>query len=114
MDSTADQPTELFIGVYLAAGLGQTIFVYVRTVALLAWVCVNASNQLHESMLKSVLRAPVSFFDTTPMGRILNRFTRDVESLDTQLPVSVQQLAGCACITFGTVIFVVFAHPYIA
>lgn len=62
MDSTDEQPVEFFIGIYLATGLSQAVFVYIRTLGLLGFVCMNASRQLHNSMLQSVLRAPVSFF----------------------------------------------------
>jgi ATP-binding cassette subfamily C (CFTR/MRP) protein 1 len=114
MDSTEDKSVGFFIGIYLATGIAQSVFVYMRTATLLGFVCFNASKKLHTAALKAVLRAPTSFFDTTPLGRILNRFTRDIECLDTQLPMNIQQFLGCASITIGTVVFVTFAHPWVA
>ena len=37
---------------------------------------LKASKTLHDGMLRNVLRSPMSFFDTTPLGRILNRFSK--------------------------------------
>ena len=42
---------------------------------------VRASRLLHEDMLFNILKSPMSFFDTTPIGRILNRFSRDIGAL---------------------------------
>jgi len=47
---------------------------------------VNASQILHDDMLSSILRSPLLFFDTTPIGRVLNRFSRDIETIDNVLP----------------------------
>lgn len=46
---------------------------------------IKAGKTMHDEMLKSVLRAPIRFFDSTPVGRILQRFSRDVESVDIYL-----------------------------
>lgn len=46
---------------------------------------IKAGKRMHDEMLRSVLRAPVRFFDSTPVGRILQRFSRDVESVDIYL-----------------------------
>ncbi len=61
----------------------------------LAKSMVKASKHLHHSMLMNILRSPMSFFDTTPIGRILNRFSRDVETVDNVLP---EQLQACICV----------------
>ncbi|XP_053721093.1 ATP-binding cassette sub-family C member 12 isoform X1 [Synchiropus splendidus] len=49
-------------------------------------VTLNASNRLHNAMFKKVITSPMSFFDTTPTGRILNRFSKDQEEADMELP----------------------------
>jgi ABC-type multidrug transport system fused ATPase/permease subunit len=46
---------------------------------------VNAGRLMHDKMLKSVLRSQIRFFDSTPIGRILQRFSRDIESVDIHL-----------------------------
>ena len=45
----------------------------------------NASRRLHRNLVERILRLPMSFFDSQPSGRLLNRFSRDTESLDTNL-----------------------------
>ena len=47
---------------------------------------IRAAGQFHSSMLYCVMRSPMSFFDTTPVGRIINRFSSDVDILDDRLP----------------------------
>lgn len=46
---------------------------------------VWTSSQLHDKMLDRVVHAPVVFFDRNPVGRILNRFTRDVSLMDEEM-----------------------------
>lgn len=59
---------------------------------------LTAAKKLHDNMLLHVLRAPVvTFFQTTPVGRILVRFTRDVDVITMILPVQLK-----ACIRWVT------------
>ncbi|CAN8014134.1 unnamed protein product [Ixodes persulcatus] len=54
---------------------------------LMLWkVALSSSTSLHQSMLNGVMRAPLSFFDVTLSGRLLNRFGKDIDQLDVQLP----------------------------
>lgn len=74
------------LGIYALFGICQGIFSFLGTAAL-ANGTVRAARRLHDRMLGSVVRAPMYFFDTTPLGRILNRFGKDIDQLDIQLPV---------------------------
>ena len=60
------------------------MFTFVRAV-LLARFGVHASETLHRNLLHSILQAPQSFFDTTPLGRIISRFSKDLYSIDLEL-----------------------------
>ena len=49
-------------------------------------VLINSSMSLHNLMLSAVVKAPVLFFDTNPVGRVLNRFSRDINIMEELLP----------------------------
>ncbi|KAM4699734.1 ATP-binding cassette sub-family C member 5-like [Discoglossus pictus] len=53
---------------------------------------LKASTKLHDLLFNKVLRSPVKLFDTTPLGRILNRFTKDMDEVDARLPYQMEQL----------------------
>jgi ABC-type multidrug transport system fused ATPase/permease subunit len=59
---------------------------------------LRVSKDVHESSLTAILRAPMSFYDETPVGRILNRFGGDLEQLDFSLPI---HLVAAATYTFS-------------
>ncbi|XP_075526507.1 ATP-binding cassette sub-family C member 2-like isoform X4 [Dermacentor variabilis] len=58
---------------------------------LLSFAMNRLSRVLHHDMLEHVLLSPVSFFDATPRGRILNRFTADLNDVDTRMAVLGRQ-----------------------
>lgn len=63
---------DLYLGVYGAMGVMQTLSVLGTSLAL-AIGCIYASRDIHNNLLKQTLRLPMSFFDTTPLGRIINK-----------------------------------------
>lgn len=74
-----------FVGIYAAIGVFSAAFNNLRTVVLLLYCTVRGAAKLHDEMARSVLRSPMSFFETTPAGRILNRFSSDVQAVDNSL-----------------------------
>ena len=77
--------SEWYLAIYASLGLGQAISVIFAAVFLYVST-LNGANKLHHYMLCNILRSPMSFFETTQQGRILNRFGKDVDVLDTTMP----------------------------
>ncbi|KAL7520054.1 hypothetical protein ACHAWX_004806 [Stephanocyclus meneghinianus] len=72
---------------------------------------VEASKRLHDQMTKSVLRSKIEFFDTNPIGRILNRFSADVGSNDDQLPSTLFDFLVVFFMVLGALISAVSVIP---
>ncbi len=49
-------------------------------------------QKMHKTLLDRVMRSPMSFFDTTPLGRIVNRFAKDIDVCDNTLPTNIRQV----------------------
>ncbi|KAL8879725.1 MAG: hypothetical protein Q9198_002721, partial [Flavoplaca austrocitrina] len=73
-----------YIGVYLALSLGICILFVVKFFSVLA-CSINASRVLFNDFSTAILNAPLKWLDTTPTGRILNRYTADFNTIDESL-----------------------------
>ncbi|SCV00594.1 LAMI_0G06084g1_1 [Lachancea mirantina] len=74
-----------YVGIYALIAIASALFNVLRYIILLLYCSLRASRKLHDNMAQSVLRSPMSFFETTPVGRIINRFSSDVNSVDDGL-----------------------------
>ncbi|KAF1981153.1 ABC transporter family protein [Aulographum hederae CBS 113979] len=74
-----------YLGIYFAFGIGSSGLVVVQTLILWIFCSIEASRKLHERMAFAIFRSPMSFFETTPSGRILNRFSSDIYRVDEVL-----------------------------
>ncbi|XP_014553908.1 hypothetical protein COCVIDRAFT_28966 [Bipolaris victoriae FI3] len=74
-----------YIGIYFSFGVGSAALVVVQTLILWIFCSIEASRKLHERMAFAIFRSPMSFFETTPAGRILNRFSSDIYRVDEVL-----------------------------
>lgn len=99
-----------YLGVYAAWNVGSAILFLVRDVGLMLTE-LRAASSMHNRMLRCIMRAPMSFFDATPIGRILNRFSNDQDSLDLTLPRTLNQLYSCMLRVGGTIFMVCVVSP---
>ena len=108
--STQDSTRDMYLGVYGALGLGQGLCIMIGSL-MLAIFTLNAAFKLHSTLLMRIMRSPMSFFETTPLGRILNRFSKDVDIVDTMIPMNIRLLFNMLMSVLGTVVVIVFAIP---
>uniref|UniRef100_A0A4X2MBL1 Multidrug resistance-associated protein 4 n=1 Tax=Vombatus ursinus TaxID=29139 RepID=A0A4X2MBL1_VOMUR len=86
-NETKELDLNWYLGTYAGLTAATVLFGVVRCL-LVFYVLVNASQTLHNKMFESILKAPVLFFDRNPIGRILNRFSKDIGHLDDLLPLT--------------------------
>ncbi|KAF1957365.1 hypothetical protein CC80DRAFT_42988 [Byssothecium circinans] len=108
-----------YIGIYFAFGVGSAALNVLQTLILWIFCSIEASRKLHERMAFAIFRSPMSFFETTPAGRILNRFSSDIYRVDEVLARTFNMLfvntarAGftLAIISASTPVFVALIIP---
>lgn len=92
-------PENTYIGIYVMLCVTQALFLYAFGICL-AITCTSSSNQMLNKALRKILHAPIAFFDTTPLGRITNRFSKDVDVMDYSLTEALRLY----CISIAMVI----------
>uniref|UniRef100_A0A8C8BCB7 Uncharacterized protein n=1 Tax=Otus sunia TaxID=257818 RepID=A0A8C8BCB7_9STRI len=104
---------DLRIGVFGALGVSQALFLLFATL-LSARGAMRASGVMHQQLLSNILRVPVSFFDTTPTGRIVNRFAKDIFTIDETIPMSFRSWLSCFMAIISTLLMISLATPFFA
>ncbi|XP_020156344.1 putative ABC transporter C family member 15 [Aegilops tauschii subsp. strangulata] len=92
------------IGIFVLLSAGSSVFILGRAV-FLSTIAIETAQQLFLGMNRNIFRAPMSFFDSTPSSRILNRASTDQATVDTDIPY---RLAGLifAMIQLLSIIFI--------
>uniref|UniRef100_A0A672ZTL0 Cystic fibrosis transmembrane conductance regulator n=1 Tax=Sphaeramia orbicularis TaxID=375764 RepID=A0A672ZTL0_9TELE len=85
LNVTKELDLDFFLGIYAGLTAATIIFGFMRNLFLFN-VLVRCAQALHNRMFNSILRTPVRFFDINPIGRILNRFSKDIGMLDSNMP----------------------------
>jgi ABC-type multidrug transport system fused ATPase/permease subunit len=103
----------LYMGVYAALGVAQAIMTFAMgfaTSMLSFWACAN----LHHDAMRGIIFAKMSFFDTTPVGRIMNILTKDIDVADNQLADAFRMALNTLGTVAGSVILItVLTHYFV-
>lgn len=110
----------LRLGIYAALGFAESGFL-VFAGTLLNFSCLSASKVLHNTMLARVLEAPISWFNMTPSGRIINRFSKDIDTVDVTIRfnvriffiMSLRSLTSLILVSIGSVYTIVLIVPIV-
>uniref|UniRef100_A0A8C5SHP2 Uncharacterized protein n=1 Tax=Laticauda laticaudata TaxID=8630 RepID=A0A8C5SHP2_LATLA len=102
---------DMRVGIY--GTLGASLFLLIAT-GLASFGTIRASRVMHEQLLSNILRVPMSFFDSTPTGRIVNRFAKDIFTVDETIPISLRSWMNCFFMILSTLVIICIATPYFA
>ena len=109
---TLEEQQRMDIVIYAGATAGSLALTTFR-VFLFFIVSLRSSQRLHDRMVKAILHTQPSFFDTNPTGRILNRFSRDIGTMDEQLPPIFISCIQDSLFTFSGVLVPAIANPWL-
>ncbi|XP_052826959.1 ATP-binding cassette sub-family C member 5 [Octopus bimaculoides] len=98
--------------IYGGIGLLMVLFHMIRGVSYVKTV-LKGSTRLHEQMLQHIINMPMSFFDSTPTGRIINRFSSDILELDNRLPLSGEITLLGIVLLLAVIISLIIIAPHV-
>ena len=101
----------VYMGVYAALGISQAIGLLCMSCSFGFFIFYSAS-QIHADAARSVLFAPISFFDTTPLGRIIARFSKDTDSIDNVIGEAFRMLLSTTAQVVGAVVLISMLLPW--
>ncbi|XP_052214648.1 ATP-binding cassette sub-family C member 5-like isoform X1 [Dreissena polymorpha] len=106
--SISDNPNLHFYTSIYGASIGAMIITTAIRAFIFMKVTLRASSNMHNLIFKKMMASPMKFFDTTPVGRIINRFSSDLDEVDVRLPSASEMLIqNMFLITFSLVIIAV-------
>ncbi|XP_032663383.1 multidrug resistance-associated protein 4-like isoform X2 [Odontomachus brunneus] len=109
-DTYLDTYTALWIyGIFIIASI---VFTSCRNL-IFYQICMNASKNLHNFMFSCLLKAPMSFFNNNPSGRILNRFSKDIGAVDESMPRAMIEAIQIFMVMIGILLQVLIINWWI-
>lgn len=98
----------------LVYGLSAVMLIIIGVILgfLFSKTSLRASNSLHDLALIRIAQSPMHFFDTVPIGRILNIFTRDLDEVDTQLPVLIETFLQYLMFIIFSLVVIAIVFPW--
>ncbi|KAF7996691.1 hypothetical protein HCN44_002337 [Aphidius gifuensis] len=100
------------IYIFSALIVGTITLTIIRTFEFFI-ICMRASQRLHDRMFKSIINATMRFFNTNPSGRILNRFSKDMGTIDEILPVIFMNNLRWGFEMIGVTVVICVANPWL-
>ena len=99
-----------YLSVYVAISLGAWIIGSVKYFTVY-FASIRGSHVLFEKLTNTILRVPLRFLDTTPVGRISNRFTADFNMVDSRLASDMGFMFHCLISVLSVIVAGVFVSP---
>ncbi|KAH8660626.1 ABC transporter [Xylariales sp. PMI_506] len=102
----------LYIGLYFGIGAVQLIAWTGAAFFFVIAIAEKSADRCHTALLETVLCAPMSFFDSTAAGNIINRFSQDLQLIDTELPYSFIGAVNQFLAAIGNCCIIIYGSPW--
>uniref|UniRef100_A0A669BHD8 Cystic fibrosis transmembrane conductance regulator n=1 Tax=Oreochromis niloticus TaxID=8128 RepID=A0A669BHD8_ORENI len=112
LNVTKELDMDFYLGIYGGLTAATIIFGFGRNLLLFS-VLVRCSQSLHNRMFSAILQTPVRFFDINPIGRVLNRFSKDIGLLDSNMPVTFADFVQIFLQILGVIAVAASVIPWI-
>ncbi|KAI9439887.1 ABC transporter [Lactarius indigo] len=99
------------MGIYATLGVGQALATFLNGTTV-AFIVYSASRRMHDNAITRVMLSPMSFFETTPVGRIMNRFSKDIDTIDNLLADSFRMLINTFSSIIGAIVLISILLPW--
>ena len=110
-NDTAHKPGLWYVGFYALIAVCSVLLMGIRYITLYL-SGIKASSLLHDKLLGGILRSPMSFFDQTPLGRITNRISKDIYTVDKTLPGVFASFLSCLFSVMATLVVITMSSPW--
>ena len=107
-----DQTNESDLIIYGSLVGASFIFLFIRAFSFYL-LSLRCSECLHDRMVAAILQAPVFFFDSNPVGRIMNRFSKDIGAMDEVLPKTFLRAIQRTLLIFTSVLLSTVINPWL-
>ncbi|KAI6774795.1 hypothetical protein HG530_001553 [Fusarium avenaceum] len=103
-----------YLGIYAMLGALSIIFLVLSTWQMIVTMVPLSGNSFHQSLLDTVLNAPMSFFASTDTGTTINRFSQDLQLIDMDLPLSALNTFATFVLCIAEMILIAVGSYYTA
>ncbi|XP_055944779.1 ATP-binding cassette sub-family C member 9-like isoform X1 [Argiope bruennichi] len=106
-----DEEINYYIHIYAILSGASILLAFITNISA-QLTSLKAVKMLHSRMLNNVVQCPMKFFDSTPVGRIINRFSSDMSTIDKKLPVTLPILLRFILLCLSAIIVDMIVTPY--
>uniref|UniRef100_A0A8C7KM12 ATP-binding cassette, sub-family C (CFTR/MRP), member 9 n=1 Tax=Oncorhynchus kisutch TaxID=8019 RepID=A0A8C7KM12_ONCKI len=108
--ANAGLPDSYYVPVFIIL-CGAGIALCLITSLTVEFLGLSAATNLHHNLLNKIIHAPIRFFDVTPLGQILNRFSADTNIIDQHIPPTLESLTRSTLLCLSAIGVIAFVTP---
>ncbi|XP_048355473.1 ATP-binding cassette sub-family C member 9 isoform X9 [Sphaerodactylus townsendi] len=111
VDGSIEDSKNCYIAVFSALSAAGIVLCLVTSLSV-EWMGLMAAKNLHHNLLNKIILGPIRFFDTTPLGLILNRFSADTNIIDQHIPPTLESLTRSTLLCLSAIGMISYATPF--